>query len=222
MVLQEKISEIFDICTSHHARLALAVKTQAISSIRQACISDKIILAENRIQEAEQHFPLLSDLPNERHFIGRLQKNKAKKAVVLFDVLESIDSLELLESIAGEAVKNNKLQRIFLSVNISKDEAKSGFVEEDLPLVLEQVLQKKSLSVEGLFTILKNGLSDEEIRRAYGRMKMLFEDIRKTLPQQQQEKFKELSMGMSNDYRIALEEGATIVRVGRGIFGERE
>jgi PLP dependent protein len=221
-VLQKRVREIFDLCSSYGAFLALAIKTQTRETIEEACISPKVILAENRIQEAEQHFPLLHDLCNERHFIGRLQRNKVKKAVALFDVLESIDSTALIETVAFEAMRANKIQKIFLSVNISKDEAKSGFTEDELPLVLEKAMQNDALCIQGLFTILKNGLSEEEIRRAYRKMKTIFEDIRKTLSAKNQKKFTQLSMGMSDDYRIALEEGASIVRVGRGIFGERQ
>ncbi len=210
-----------------HAKLVLATKTHSEFYVLNSalCCDKNIIIAENRIQEAEEKLEVLRKFPHKKHFIGTLQSNKVKKAVQMFDCIETVDSLKLLlkiNRIAGELGKNIE---IFLNINISKDENKSGISPEQIDNFILEVLtnihskniNKNNVKISGLFTILKNNLSDEKKHEYYAEMKKIQIKLQKKIPS-----ITELSMGMSGDYLIALEEGATLVRIGRGIFGERK
>ncbi len=218
--IAKRTSDIFFQCTQHHARLSLAIKTQSIASIQSACINPHIILSENRVQEAEDRKEFLLSLPNPKHFIGHLQKNKIRKTLQIFSCIESVDSLELLYEIDRIATEEEKKIDVFLHINISEDEAKSGFFMEHLPDVFAYIKEHplKSVRITGLFTILANHLSPEAILMFYKAMKRVFDTVKKNLG----EGFREISMGMSGDYQLALMAGATIVRVGSGVFGKRE
>ena len=212
-----------------NARLVLATKTHCEFSVLQSALGcdANIIIAENRIQEAENKHVVLLKFSHKKHFIGALQSNKVKKAVQIFDCIETVDSIKLLtriNKIAGELEKNID---IFLNINISNDEKKSGILPENIENFISEIQEKytnknsenylENVNIVGLFTILKNNLSDTEKHKYYGDMKKLQIEVQKKIPS-----ITELSMGMSGDYHIALQEGATHVRIGRGIFGERE
>jgi len=208
--------------------LVLATKTHYKFSVLQSALgcSKNIIIAENRIQEAENKYSVLLKFSHKKHFIGYLQSNKVRKAVQIFDCIETVDSLKLLtriNKIAGELAKNIE---IFLNINISNDEKKSGILPENIENFISEIQTKYTnknsddyldhINIIGLFTILKNNLSDSKKHEYYGNMKKLQIEVQKKIPS-----IIELSMGMSGDYHIALQEGATHVRIGRGIFGER-
>ena len=122
---------IFEACTKKKAQLCIATKTQSIENIRAANIDSSIILAENRVQEAETKQEYFQSVENKIHLIGPLQKNKVRKAIHIFDVIQSVDSLSLLEKINTIAMQEGKNQAVFLSVNISEDEKKTGFSKVD-------------------------------------------------------------------------------------------
>lgn len=164
------------------------------------------LVGENRIQEAQQHLPLLP-LGVEKHFIGHLQTNKVKTAVALFDCIETIDSLKLAGAVNSAAVELGKRISMFLQVNISNDPAKYGFLPKELVTVIEQLEQFKQLELMGLMTITAQQ-DPGKTRIDFRRMKAL----------QTQFGMRELSMGMSDDWQIAVEEGATIIRLGRVLF----
>ena len=215
----EKTQKILEQCEAKNAKLCIAAKTQSIENLKKVCISDSIIFAENRVQEAESKLDFYKSIPNELHLIGPLQKNKVRKAVKLFDVIQSVDSLPLLRKIDEISGEEGKMVRIFLNINISQDEHKTGLLIEDLlPFLLS--LKKKphqNIIISGLFTILRNNLSETEISHFYGLMKKVFVSLQSHFGMQ----FTEISMGMSSDYKLSLEQGATRVRVGSGIFGQR-
>ncbi len=220
--LSVKVYEVLKTVSSYNARLCLATKTQNIQSIAEANIEKSVILAENRIQELEEKWEYFHNTPNEIHFIGRLQNNKVRKAVKMCDVIESVDSIDLLTRIHNIAQEEGKIQRIFLNINISGDSHKSGFILENENFKsMEETVQKMSLfsniRIEGLFTILAENLSTAETLKSYRKMKELQIKLQKNIPS-----IRELSMGMSNDYLLALQAGATIIRIGSGIFGKRE
>ena len=172
----------------------------------------KALLGENQVQEFELKSAQLSP-KTFAHLIGHLQSNKVKKAVQLFECIQSVDSLKLLKVINKEARKIDKKIDIFLQVNISEDPKKHGFLPEELSSAIAVAQECESLSLKGLMTITKFYEQPEEARLDFKAMHKLRNSIRPSL---------KLSMGMSADFDIAIEEGADIVRVGSGIFGERE
>ena len=171
---------------------------------------------ENRVQDALEKF---AKLPNEIretskfHLIGHLQTNKVKKAVGQFDLIHSVDSYKLASLISEEANKKNIVQKVLLQVNNANEINKSGFAVDELEVVFPELLKLSNIKIDGLMNIAPITSEDE--------LHILFEDIRK-LQQRMHEKYqvelKELSMGMSNDYQIALQHGATIIRIGRKLF----
>lgn len=156
----------------------------------------------------------------EIHYIGSLQRNKIRKAVQLFDCIQSVGSLRVLAEIAKEAEKQKKKQRVLLQVNVSGDSEKSGFLVEDLQGRLDDIsVFGEELQIEGLMTITRYYENPEDVRSDFQRMKLLKEEMQESgiLPEKSQ-----LSMGMSRDFDIALEEGSTMIRIGTDIFGVRE
>ena len=191
-------------------------KSVAAERLRAATAAGLTLLGENRVQEAEAKAPLL---PGVRwHLIGPLQSNKARKAVELFDVIESVDSLELarrLDRIAGE-VGRAPLQ-IYLQVNVDRDAAKAGFDPDELATSLPEIAGLPGLRPVGLMTVGRQVATAQEARPTFVRLRELSERLRS----REARLGSGLSMGMTSDYAVAVEEGATLVRVGRDIFGER-
>lgn len=172
------------------------------------------VLGENYVQEIKKRKQELQG-PYSMHLIGHLQKNKAKDAVRLCDVIESVDSPELVGILDVEAGKVGKIQEVFLQVNISKDTLKSGFSPEMLQTFFaEDPSRFKNLKINGLMTITKLYAQAEQVRPDFSALR----DLRDKLSY---DKALHLSMGMSSDFEIAIEEGATFIRVGSAIFGER-
>ncbi len=197
----------------------------AVTKTRTAAEADEAVhagisgIGENRVQEAKQKFPLLSTSPA-RHMIGHLQSNKAKDAVKLFDIIQSVDSLRLLAEIDKEAKKNNKIMDVLAEVNIGGEASKSGMKPEELPGFMAGAGKYLNIRVRGLMTIAPFLASSEQVRPYFKKMKKLFDDAaRFPAPNV---KMEHLSMGMSGDFVTAIEEGATMVRIGSAIFGERK
>ena len=202
-----------------NAQICVVTKTQPIASILQAIEIGAKIIGENRVQEAESKF---DQIPSsvKKHLIGHLQRNKVKKAVQLFDVIQSVDSLRLAEKINLECKEIDKIMPIMLEVNTSGEEQKNGFIPEEMIENLKGISKLENLKIIGLMTIAKYEENHENCRPSFKLLKNLFEEI-KTLNIKNVE-LKDLSMGMTNDYKIALEEGNTVIRVGTGVFGKRE
>ncbi len=185
--------------------LVAVTKTFPAAAIDYAVAAGITNVGENRVQEARDKQPEVT--ANARwHLIGHLQSNKAKDAVRLFDVIQSVDSVELAEKIAKAA--GDKRIDVLLQVNIGRESQKSGIDVENVATVSKQVAN--ILDLRGLMAIPPHGAA-EETRAYFRELKAMRDDL--GLP--------ELSMGMSEDYELAIEEGATIIRVGRAIFGER-
>ncbi len=177
----------------------------------------KALFGENYVQEwLQKRESLVGDF--EAHLIGQLQRNKVRKAVSCFDVIQTVHNKELTSEIQKEAARLGKQQRIYFQVNVSEDKAKSGFLVGDLHGFLKNGMQDfPNLKVEGLMTITKFYENCEDVRPDFVTMKELHSEVLMNCPD-----CRELSMGMSADYEIAIEEGATIVRVGTALFGERK
>lgn len=163
----------------------------------------------------------------EWHLIGSLQKNKAKYAVKLFDLIHTINSIPLAEEVNKEAEKAGKTQRVLVQVKLVEEETKHGVPEKDLVPLLERINTLSHLRLEGLMTIPPFFEDPEDIRPYFKRLREIRDNINKLrdLPDGSQViscELQELSMGMSHDFEIAIEEGATMVRIGTAIFGERK
>lgn len=178
-------------------------------------------LGENRVQDAERKFGELETLgvgreSFERHLIGHLQRNKVKKAVEVFDVIQSVDSWRLVEEIASRAEERGEKMRIYLQVNAADDEAKFGFGLDEVLDVAEKVVSLPSLELEGLMMIGRLGVSDSETRSDFLKMKKAFEEVEAAGFFEIENPV--LSMGMSKDYELAIECGANMVRIGSILF----
>lgn len=193
-------------------------KTKSYDAIMSVYSEGARVFGENRVQEVERKFPSPEERPDgmKVYLIGQLQKNKVRKAVYLFDRIESVDSLELLSLIDKESAKIGKKMDVLLEYNSSKEENKSGFRSSDeLLLALRESVKMENISVIGIMTI--GPLTDDPqlIRNAFKDTKALFGKASAI------KDLSVLSMGMSSDYLIAIEEGSTEVRIGSAIFGER-
>ena len=173
-------------------------------------------IGENRVQEASEKFPLLNLDGVTKHLIGHLQTNKVKPAVKLFDVIQSVDSEKLATAIDGAALSIGKVQDVLIQVNVAKEDSKFGVYEENLPPLIEKVDTLKNLRLRGLMMIAPNFDDVEKCRPLFREMKRIFDELKRT-----RTNFDLLSMGMTHDYKIAVEEVANVVRVGTAIFGER-
>lgn len=201
-------------------KLIAVTKTVNISTICEAIEIGLRIFGENRVQEAQNKIEDLKlkfhNANIEWHMIGHLQKNKAKYAVQLFDLIHSVDSAELAKEIDKYAEKIQKIQRILLQVKLSHEDTKHGASEDDLQRLLYEIMGLKNLKLEGFMTIPPFFDESEDARPYFKRLRELRDKFQAkgfNLP--------ELSMGMSGDFEIAIEEGATMVRIGTAIFGER-
>ncbi len=199
-------------------RLLAAAKSQSVEAIRVALAAGVTLVGENYVQEAAEKKRQIS-APVEWHMIGHLQRNKAKVAAEMFDVIESLDSLSLARLLNDEGHKRGKVIRAFLEINLGREESKSGMTENKLSPLLEELGKFSNLRVEGLMTVPPFRSNPEDVRpyfRALRELKERLNELR--IPRMG---LIELSMGMTHDYTVAIEEGATIVRIGTALFGPR-
>jgi pyridoxal phosphate enzyme (YggS family) len=200
-------------------RLVAVSKTMDADRVAQAIDAGAAILGENYIQEARDKFNALYDRPVRWHFIGHLQSNKAKYAVRMFDLIHSVDSFKLAGALDKEARKNDKVQDILVQVNISREETKSGIEETEAVDLVTRVNGLKNVQIKGLMTMPPFFDQPEKARPYFRRLARLRERIISSgIPGAGME---ELSMGMTGDFEVAIEEGATLVRIGTAIFGAR-
>lgn len=190
-----------------------ATKGRTIKEIFQAVAAGIFVIGENRVQELLKKLP---DLPKKIRidFIGHLQNNKVKDVVKYCFLIHSVDSLHLAQEIDKQAKKIEKIQNIFLEINVSGEKTKYGFKKEEIMDIFPQLLELKNLKITGLMTIVPYFQEPEKSRPIFQELKQ----IKNQLESKYQVYLPELSMGMSNDYQVAIEEGATIIRLGRIIF----
>ncbi len=199
-------------------KLVVVTKTVDIERIRQAVDAGALILGENRVQEAKEKIEQLGPVAS-WHLIGRLQSNKAKYAVKLFYLIHSVDTIDLANEIDKQAAKINKVQDVLIEVSIAGEASKAGVGLTETVALVRETAKLRNLSVKGLMTIPPFLDDPEGVRPYFRRLRELSEAIAKeNIPNVS---LKELSMGMSHDFEVAIEEGATLVRVGTAIFGER-
>jgi hypothetical protein len=195
-------------------KLVAVSKTHPAETIREAIAAGAAIFGENKVQEAEAKITVLGRDGTEWHLIGHLQSNKARKAVKLFDVIQSLDSLELAQRLERICIEEGRPElAVFIEVDLAGEETKNGIPESELPELVEYLKSCQCLKLKGFMVLPPYCEDAEKVRPYFKRLR----DIRdKYLPGGG------LSMGMSHDFSVAIEEGATIVRVGTAIFGERE
>ena len=197
-------------------RLIAVTKTVEVGRIREAISAGASILGENYVQEARKKIEEIDRTGIQWHFIGHLQTNKAKYAVGLFDMIHSLDSIKLARELEGRAAAQDRVIDCLIEVNLSHESSKWGMTKEDALELAHEIKVLKSISLKGLMT-MPPYFDDPELARPYFiSLRMLKEELgRHGIP------VPELSMGMSSDFEVAIEEGATMIRVGTAIFGER-
>ena len=199
-----------------HVRLVAVSKTYPAEVVREAYDAGQRIFGENRPQEMDaKYHQLPTDI--EWHMIGHLQTNKARQAVAVFDLIESADSEHLLAALDKAAGQQHKQQDILLQLNIAREEQKTGFLIEDYLAILPQLDDYKNLCVRGLMVIAPLCGDIEETRPVFKEGYRCFCELRAQRPG-----IELLSMGMTHDFTVAVEEGANIVRVGTALFGKRD
>jgi pyridoxal phosphate enzyme (YggS family) len=200
-------------------RLVAVSKTMPVDLIRAAIKAGVTVLGENYVQEAGEKIEALRGEEVSWHFIGHLQSNKAKYAVKLFDMIHSVDSLKLATELNKRAGATGKVQNILVQVNISGEETKSGVETERAVELVRQIAPLENLAVCGLMTMPPYFNAPDKVRpyfRALGSLQALIRQ--QAIPNVH---ITELSMGMTGDFETAIQEGATLVRIGTAIFGER-
>ncbi|EGL16462.1 MULTISPECIES: YggS family pyridoxal phosphate-dependent enzyme [unclassified Paenibacillus] len=201
-------------------KLLLATKTVPLDKLQMAIQAGEALFGENKAQELRDKFPLMQQYNQvEWHFIGHLQTNKVKDVVKYVTFIHSVDRLKLGQALHNQLVKENKTMDILVQINTSYEESKFGARPEEALELVEQLSQFETLSVKGLMTIGKLNAANDETRHCFRLLKSIQSQIReKKIPRVEMDI---LSMGMSSDFRVAIEEGATIIRVGTSVFGQR-
>ena len=206
--------------------LVAVIKGVPLPFIQEAIDNGIQYLGENRIQEALLKYEPLNSYaraigrPLHWHMVGHLQSNKAKEAVRIFDLIHSVDSVSLASEIDKQAGRINKIQDILIQVNVSAEATKYGFNVGSTPAALKEMSGFKNINIRGLMTIAPLLDHSEKARPYFRQLRQLSDRINELRILNSQTRV--LSMGMSDDFPVALEEGATMVRIGRGIFGERQ
>lgn len=194
-------------------------KTMPAEVVKEAIEAGVTDLGENYIQEARDKVITLATSDVNWHYIGHLQSNKAKYAVRLFDLIHSVDSLKLARELNKYAQNNDKIQSILVQVNVAREDTKSGIYVENTIELLKNISQLENISVRGLMTMPPFFNAPEKVRPFFAALRKLRDEIRaESIPNIAMD---ELSMGMTGDFEAAIEEGATMVRIGTAIFGER-
>ena len=199
--------------------LVAAAKTRTPEEILEAVDAGITIIGENYVQEAEKAFQIIGNKVR-WHMIGHLQSNKAKKAVKIFDMIETVDSIKLAKAIDKACQTIGKLMPVLIEINSGEESQKAGVLPKDTISLVKDISQFKNIKIMGLMTMGPFAGDPEDSRPYFQKTRKLFEEIKElNLPGVE---MKYLSMGMSNSYKVALEEGTNLVRIGTNLFGERK
>ncbi len=228
MNLNERLAEVEELIAKaagragrarEDIRLLAVTKTHNVEVIKSALTAGIEYIGENKVQEAEEKIPQLAGLYREFHFIGHLQTNKINKILNLKpSLIHSVDDLHLVEKLDRKLAESGNVQEILLQVNTSGEESKFGIMPEEAIEMAGQIREFKQIRLKGLMTIGRFTDQEKELRKSFVILRTLKEKIALQYPDVE---MKWLSMGMSNDYEIAIEEGANLVRLGTVIFGPR-
>ncbi len=225
--IQENLSEIQErieaACkrsgrSPESVQLITVTKTIDVDRINQAVAAGAVILGENRVQEVlHKYREVSSDVS--WHLIGHLQTNKVRQIIDRVDMIHSLDSLNLAHELQKRASLRQKPVQVLIEVNVGQEDSKFGLSVEEVPTFLKSLEEMNFIQVRGLMTVAPFLEDPEHVRMVFRSLKTLFEDLKKyTIPNVRME---HLSMGMTHDFEVAVEEGATMIRVGTGIFGAR-
>jgi hypothetical protein len=202
----------------HGVTIVAASKQRTIEEIEEATRAGIEIIGENYVQEAINKYKKIEGL--KWHIIGHLQRNKVKDAIKICDCIQSVDSVRLAKEIDQQCAKMFKIIPIFIEVNIGSEESKSGAKPDEVIDIIRQIAELPNLRIEGMMTMEPYFENPEDARPYLKRMKQLFDEVKScNIPNTD---IKILSMGMSNSYQIAIEEGSNMVRIGTRLFGPRE
>ena len=200
-------------------RLVGAAKTRTPEEILEAIEAGLEIVGENFVQEAERAYEVIGDRA-QWHMIGHLQSNKAKKAARIFDMIETVDSVKLARALDKACAKLGKQMEILIEVNSGEEPQKAGVMPDEVIPLVKEISQFENIKIKGLMTMGPFTGDPEDARPYFQKTRAIFERLKEMdIPGVE---MKYLSMGMSNSYKVALEEGANMVRIGTKIFGERD
>jgi pyridoxal phosphate enzyme (YggS family) len=198
--------------------LVAVTKTVEVERIKEAIKCGIKIIGENRLQEAESKFDQITEKV-EKHLVGHLQTNKAKKAVELFDFIQSVDSQRIAQEISKRASQMGKVMNVLVEVNTSGEKSKFGIDPGQVLSFVKSISNLEGIKIKGLMTIGLFSDNPEDTRPCFKKLKSIFEKIKsENVPHAE---MKYLSMGMTNDFEMAIREGSNMVRIGTGIFGSR-
>ncbi len=219
--IQQKVNDAAEISgrSADQVTIVAVSKTKPAQAVRDAYAAGMRVFGENRIQEAEGKIAELDDLEAQWHLIGHLQTNKVKKVVPLFTLIHSVDSPKLIKALENEAAKRDATVSILLQLNLSGEESKFGADISELEKLLGALQEAQHLMCKGLMTIPPFVDDPEEVRQYFKGLRELSEQYHSDIVGENNPL--ELSMGMTNDFQVAIEEGSTMVRIGTAIFGGR-
>lgn len=220
--VKDSIAQICQACGRNPNDITLVgvTKYSVLPDIKEALRAGLTHVGENRVQEAGVKFVALGDdYPHViRHMIGPLQRNKVRQAVALFDCIQSVDNIKLLMAINTQARALNKVMDILIQVNTSGEFQKSGIAVNQVKALVAQVVMQSHIRLKGLMTMAPLTEDEGRIRQCFADLKKIQADLHQSFQDTAQISFDILSMGMSHDFKIALEEGANMLRIGRAIF----
>ena len=219
--IKQRIKHAAEACgrRPEEVRLVAVSKTMPKEKLVAAVAAGVETLGENYVQEAREKFNDLYTLPVSWHFIGHLQSNKAKYVVKIFDLIHSVDSLKLAREVDKQAKKVNKIQDVLIQVNISEETTKSGTRVEQTLEIVQDISLLENVAIKGLMTMPPYFNAPERVQPFFKALRELRDRIKEE--NISNVSMAELSMGMTGDFEVAIQEGATLVRIGTAIFGER-
>lgn len=200
----------------HDVRILLATKTVEIQTLREVLSFNYRLFGENKVQELIQKQSELLDQDIEWHFIGRLQSNKVKDVLNRCALIHSLDRLSLAQEIQKRATKTIP---VLIEIHSSSEDSKAGITPKDLEAFVRELESFDKIEIQGVMTLAENSKDPSSIRQCFHKTRLCFEKLKELQPQNRNIKY--ISMGMSNDFEIAIEEGANLVRLGSAVFGER-
>ena len=197
-------------------KLVAVTKTATIEQIKEAISAGVKIIGENKVQEAKEKYQILT-ANIEWHLVGHLQTNKVKYAIEIFDLIHSVDSIKLAKEIDRRSLQFGMITNVLVEVNVSGEETKYGIKPEEVEPFLKEISEFSRIKVRGLMTIAPIAEDKEEVRPYFRKLRELSKEIKSKNIKNVRMDY--LSMGMTEDFEVAIEEGANMVRIGRGIFG---
>lgn len=217
MKIKESVAKILDELPDG-VELVAAAKARLPEEVLEAVQSGIKMVGENYVQEAEKAYEMVGNKVK-WHFVGHLQKNKVKKAVKLFDMIETVDSVEIAQEIDKWCEQISKVMPVLVEINSGEEEQKSGVLPPDAERLIREISGLKNIKVMGLMTMGPRFGNPEDSRPCFIKTRKIFDRIKKLGLANVEMRY--LSMGMTNSYKVAIEEGANIVRIGTKLFGER-